>query len=49
MATRLSADYFPKVQISHFVYAALTWAVMTGIWLVANWRKLGTADPEGDG
>lgn len=44
--TRASADYFPKIQNSHYIYAAITWAIISVIWLVAYWRKLRTPDPE---
>lgn len=33
MATRVSADLIPKMQLSHYAYAAITWAVLTLIWL----------------
>lgn len=46
MATRVSADYFPKIQVSHYIYASLTWIVISVIWFAANRRKLGTPDPE---
>lgn len=46
MATRVSADYFPKIQVSHYIYAALTWIVISGIWFMANRRKLATPDPD---
>lgn len=46
MATRVSADYFPKIQVSHYIYAALTWIAISVIWFVANRRKLATPDPE---
>lgn len=49
MLTRVSADYFPQVQISHYIYAAVVWILLTAVWLMANWRKLGTADPEDQG
>jgi uncharacterized protein involved in response to NO len=32
--TRMSADFLPKVQISHYLYAAWTWALAAAIWLL---------------
>jgi len=41
--TRLSADLIPKVQISHYIYAAWSWAGAAAIWLtflsVYLWRQ----------
>jgi uncharacterized protein involved in response to NO len=33
--TRLTADFLPKVRISHQIYAAWTWALAACIWLLA--------------
>jgi uncharacterized protein involved in response to NO len=33
--TRMSADFLPKVQVSHHIYAAWTWVVGGVIWLAA--------------
>lgn len=32
--TRMSADFLPKVQVSHHIYAAWTWALAGVIWLL---------------
>ena len=41
--TRLSADLIPKVQISHYIYAAWSWATASALWLAfvgANmWKR----------
>lgn len=34
-ATRLTADFIPKIRITHLSYAALLWVGITGFWL---WR-----------
>jgi uncharacterized protein involved in response to NO len=46
MTTRVSADYLFSIQISHYVYAALTWTIITAIWLRLVWAKLWTPDPD---
>ncbi len=33
--TRFTADFLPKVRISHQIYAAWTWALAASIWLIA--------------
>lgn len=33
--TRMSADFLPPQRISHHIYAAWTWTLATGIWLVS--------------
>ncbi len=33
--TRMSADFLPKVKISHHIYAAWTWAIAALVWLTA--------------
>jgi len=35
MLTRVSADFIPKVTISHHVYAALLWVIVAFIWALA--------------
>ncbi len=35
MLTRVSADFIPKVTISHHVYAALLWVIVAFIWAIA--------------
>lgn len=46
MSTRVSADYVPSIQTSHYIYAALTWLIISVIWLRLVWRKLWTPDPD---
>lgn len=38
--TRMSADFLPKIRMSHQIYAAWTWAVLSLIWLSALGRYL---------
>jgi len=33
MATRVSADLIPKMQLSHYAYAGITWGLISVIWL----------------
>lgn len=35
MATRVSADFMPRVRISHHVYAAILWVLVSIIWGIA--------------
>ncbi len=42
MSTRVSADYVASIQNSHYFYAALTWVIITVIWLRVVWRGLWT-------
>lgn len=37
--TRLSADFLPRVMISHFEYAAWTWVLAAGGWLLWHGRR----------
>ena len=46
MSTRVSADYVASIQASHYVYAALTWVIVTVIWLRVVWTKLWTQEEE---
>ncbi len=46
MATRVSADIWPQVQRSHYIYAALLWIVISALWLAAWGRKLTMRDPD---
>jgi uncharacterized protein involved in response to NO len=48
MATRVSADLLPRMQLSHYAYAALTWVVVSLIWLVAYGPYLLEAPADGD-
>lgn len=45
-ATRISADFWPTIMVSHHIYAALLWAIVSVIWLTTRARKLATPDPE---
>lgn len=39
-ATRMSADFIPKVLVSHYIYAAWSWALGAGLWLAMLGRYL---------
>ncbi len=34
MATRVSADLLPEMQLTHYAYAAITWVVVIALWLI---------------
>lgn len=34
MATRVSADILPKMQLTHYSYAAITWVVVIALWII---------------
>jgi len=34
MATRVSADLLPRMQLTHYAYAAITWVVVIALWLI---------------
>ncbi|HEX5790701.1 MAG TPA: NnrS family protein [Luteolibacter sp.] len=38
--TRMSADLIPKVQVSHYIYAAWSWAIAGALWLIMLARFL---------
>lgn len=38
--TRMSSDFLPAIRVSHHIYAAWTWMMVGGIWLVALARHL---------
>jgi len=38
--TRMSADFLPAIRVSHHIYAAWTWALLSVIWLAALGRFL---------
>jgi uncharacterized protein involved in response to NO len=38
--TRMSADFLPAIRLSHHIYAAWTWAILSVIWMVAPGRYL---------
>ena len=44
MLTRVSADFFPKIMVSHHIYAAILWAIATIIWLWWLFPKLLKSD-----
>lgn len=46
MLTRVTAGFLPKIMVSHHNYAALTWVILSALWLYGFGRKLGTPDPE---
>ncbi|MCP5559302.1 MAG: NnrS family protein [Verrucomicrobiaceae bacterium] len=46
MLTRVTAGFLPKIMVSHHNYAALTWVILSGLWLYGFGKKLATADPE---
>lgn len=46
LATRISADLFPNVVISHQVYAALIWIIAVGIWAIGILPGVVRADTE---
>ena len=37
-ATRVTADLIPKVMVSHYVYAALLWAIILVVWMSFHFR-----------
>ena len=39
-ATRLSSDFFPKVRVSHYLYAAILWVAMLTFWTWKTRREL---------
>lgn len=39
-ATRMTADFIPKVLVSHHIYAAWSWAIGAGLWLAFLGRYL---------
>jgi uncharacterized protein involved in response to NO len=47
-ATRMSADFIPKVRVSHHIYAAWTWTAAVVIWAAVMARFLfrNEADPK---
>ncbi len=46
-ATRASADFFPAVMVSHYNYAALTWATVSLVWLAWHRKRFITPDSGG--
>ena len=45
-ATRASADFWPAITISHYIYGALAWIIAAVIWSVRVLPKAIVADPE---
>ncbi len=48
-ATRLSADFFPAVRVSHYTYAAILWVVTLAFWawkIRAEFRRSVFREPE---
>lgn len=46
MATRVSADWMPHIQMSHYAYASLTWIVAAAVWAIAMLPLARRADEE---
>ncbi len=44
MLTRVTADYKDSIQVSHYIYAALTWAAILIVWLITYWGQLNQSD-----
>jgi hypothetical protein len=44
--TRASADFWPKIAVSHHQYAALLWVAAVAIWLVWHRKRFGRRDGE---
>lgn len=44
MATRITADYVPAIQRSHYAYAAVTWIALSLLWLWHHRRRLVTPE-----
>lgn len=44
--TRTSAEIWPKIMLSHHIYAALLWAIVCLIWLLWHRRRFLTRDTE---
>jgi uncharacterized protein involved in response to NO len=45
-ATRMIPGFLPQLAFTHYQYAALTWVVMTVIWLVWHRRRFSKREPE---
>jgi uncharacterized protein involved in response to NO len=46
MTTRISADFWPKVLVSHYIYGALVWIAGVVLWAVGVLPKVLVADTE---
>lgn len=44
--TRMTSDWIPRVRTSHILYAAWTWCLACGIWLVALGRHAFAVEPD---
>lgn len=44
--TRATADFLPRVMISHYQYAAWSWAAASGLWLLWHSRRFFKKDAE---
>ena len=42
--TRASADFWPKIMVSHHIYAAWTWLIVCALWLWKAGRFLAVSD-----
>lgn len=45
-ATRATADFLPRIMITHYQYAAWTWIITTALWALWHRKRWGTRDPE---
>jgi uncharacterized protein involved in response to NO len=43
-ATRASAEFFPRILVSHHIYAALTWVAVAILWIVWHRRRFLRSD-----
>jgi uncharacterized protein involved in response to NO len=46
--TRASANFMPKIMISHYEYAAWSWAAGAGLWTLWHFRRFFRKDPGDD-
>lgn len=46
--TRASAEFWPKIIVSHHLYAAGLWAIAVLIWMLWHWRRFFKKDPHPD-
>lgn len=45
--TRVSADFMPRVLLTHYQYAAWSWAVAAALWALWHARRFFKKDPDG--
>jgi uncharacterized protein involved in response to NO len=46
--TRMSVEIWPTLIVSHHIYAALLWAIASGMWLFWHARRFFKKDPDAD-